>query len=62
MSDEIIGKNVLEHRKKWMTQEILDKVRKKNYLRKRNVDKHKQLKNITTECRKAKEQWMEEIN
>jgi len=30
---------------------------------KRYVDKYKQLKNIiTTVCRKAKEQWMEEIN
>lgn len=47
----------------WITQEILDKVRERNYWRKRDIDEYKQLKNtITTECRKAKEQWMEEIS
>lgn len=40
VSDNIIGKNVLEPRKKWMTQEILDKVSERNYWRKRNVDKY----------------------
>jgi len=35
-----------------MTQDILDKVRERNYWRKRNVDKYKLLTNIIiTECR-----------
>jgi len=31
VSDNIIGKNVLKSRKKWVTQKILDKVRERNY-------------------------------
>jgi hypothetical protein len=44
VSDKIIGKIVLEPKKKWMTREILDKVKERNFWRKRDVDKYKQLK------------------
>lgn len=55
--DKVIGKNILEPKKPWMNQQILELINKRNKLRKVDYARYKQIKNeITNECRKAKDE------
>lgn len=60
-SDKVLGKQKYEPRKPWMTEKILDLIEERNKVRKQDYIKYKEIKNkITEECRKAKNNWLEE--
>uniref|UniRef100_A0A8D9DT62 Craniofacial development protein 2 n=1 Tax=Cacopsylla melanoneura TaxID=428564 RepID=A0A8D9DT62_9HEMI len=60
-ADKTLGKNILEPKKPWMTADILELIKERNYWRNKDYEKYKRIKNtVTTECRKAKERWMDE--
>lgn len=60
-TEKVLGKNVLEPKKPWMTQGILELIKERNKLRNENHEKYKEVKNkITSECKKAKDEWMKE--
>lgn len=54
------GKHTLEPKKPWMTQYILELIHQRNEARKVDYSNYKHIKNqITEECRRAKNQWLE---
>lgn len=62
-TEKVLGKNVLEPKKPWMTQGILELIKERNKLRNENHEKYKEVKNkITSECKKAKDEWMKETS
>ncbi|XP_050439147.1 craniofacial development protein 2-like [Adelges cooleyi] len=62
-SDRVLGKNTLQPRKPWMSQDILELIKERNFWRNKDYDKYKHLRNkIIQKCRQAKEKWMEEYS
>jgi hypothetical protein len=58
-TEKVLGKNILEPRKPWMTPGILELINERNKWRNEDYGKYKKIKNkITSECKISKDEWM----
>ena len=60
-ADEICGREGIQPKKKWMTQEILEKMEERRLQKDVNVDRYREInRNIKRMCKEAKERFFDE--